>query len=558
VRSALNCSEEALLKVDKEKTLDTVRGLYPQGALKALYISSPRRFHEGIRLDVLAIWEKYPAGIRIYRRKRGETSFFVLAVDKGLFERDVKEAFLGDIIAAWLLAPYKELVGSGYLWKHEVLFKRRKVEETMTRLALEYPHLSLELLIEPNYFLFEPLCKITQIYPPVTSIYMEFEGESRENAVEASMVGYGEVLGKLVQEGKLHFRDSYLLLDRGFIEETRRHRFRAVNFLKMVDKSLRPYLARVFSKVAELLSFYPEAGAQNLLEGGSRKLRDPKTFLHLSTTLGIVSLSEATGIEDFVKRMEPLGKISDVKLEPCGGVLNDVYVLRFRRGEMEEKALVKKYQNWIGFKWFPLALWTLGTQDFSVLGRSRLEREYAISTLLQRQGCPVPSVYHVNLNRLILIREFVEGENLVDTVRDVLLKGESFEGADRLRCLGGLIAHVHSLGVTIGDCKPENFIASSNERIYIIDLEQGAHNGNPVWDLAELLYYSGHYASISTNLEYVSDLARMFTRGYLERGGDPKKVAAIGGLQYTKVFSLFTLPQVIYTISRTCREEAPR
>jgi len=554
----LSCSEEVPAKIDRGKTLDIVRGLHPQGALKALYISSPRRFPKGIRLDILAIWENYPIGIRVYRRKRGEMSLFVLAVDKGLFERDVEEAFLGDVIAAWLLAPYEELVGSGYLWKHEVLFKRRKVEEAMTRLALEYPHLSLELLIEPNYFLFEPLCKITQIYPPITSIYIDFEGESHENAVEASMVGYGEVFREIVQEGKLHFRDGYLLLDRDFIEEAKKHRFRAINFLKMVDKSLRPYLIRVFSKVAELLSFYPEVEVQSLIEGEPRRIKDPKTFLHLSTTLGIVSLSEATGIEDFIKRMEPLGKVSDVKLEPCGGVLNDVYLLRFGRGDMEEKALVKKYQNWVGFKWFPLALWTLGTQNFSVLGRSRLEREYAISSLLQRQGCPVPSVYHVNLNRLILIREFVEGENLVDTVRDVLLKGESFEGAGRLRSLGGLVAQVHSLGVTIGDCKPENFIASSSEKIYIIDLEQGADKGNPVWDLAELLYYSGHYASISTNLEYVSDLAKMFTKGYLEGGGDPKKVAAIGGIQYTKVFSLFTLPQVIYTISKTCREEASR
>ena len=560
MRNALREHEETPVKVDERELLEVVRGLHPQGALKALSISSPRQFSGNTRIDALAIWERHPAGIKIYRSKAGGIDLFVLAVDEGLFEKDVEEAFLGDIVAGWLLAPCRALVGRDYLWRYEVLFKRRKVEEALTGLALEYPHLSAELLIEPRYFLFENLSKTIRIYPPISSIYLDFKGEGREKEIESAMRGYSEAIRELAEGGTLHFKDGCLVFDGGFLEETQRRRFSAVNFLNMVNRTLRPYLIRGFSEVSELLNFYFETESQYNRDFMEDKLReeieDPKKFLHLPTTLGTMSLRNEAGIEDFIKRMEPLGKISEARLERCGGVLNEVYLLSFRRDEREEKALVKKYQNWVGFKWFPLALWTLGTQNFSVLGRSRLEREYAINSLLQRQGYPVPNIHHVDLNRMLLIREFIEGGSLVDTVKNTLSKGESPDEADRLRRLGRLVARAHSLGVTIGDCKPENFIASPSGEIYLIDLEQGARNGKQVWDIAELLYYSGHYASLLTDLKHVSDLTRAFVKGYLQEGGDPRRVEEVGGIQYTKVFSIFTLPQVIYTISKTCREEA--
>jgi tRNA A-37 threonylcarbamoyl transferase component Bud32 len=558
----LRSPEEVCAGAAEAEILKVVRGLHSQGALKALSISSPRQFSGSARVDALAIWEKFPAGIKIYRRKAGRIDLSILAVDEGLFEKDVKGTFLGDIAASWLLAPCKALVGGDYLWRHEALFKRRKVEEALSGLALEYPHLSAEILIEPRYFLFENLCRAIRIYPPISSIYLDFVEEGHERKIELAMKGYSEAIRELAERGTLHFKDDYVVLDRGFSEETQRRRFRAVNFLSMVNRTLRPYLIRGFSEVSELLNLYSETEAQyerSFMEDRLGKgIGDPKRFLHLPITLGTTSLRDEAGIEDFIRRMEPLGKISEVRLERCGGVLNEVYLLCFRRGEKEEKALVKKYQNWVGFKWFPLALWTLGTQDFSVLGRSRLEREYAINSLLQRQGCPVPSIHHVDLNRLLLIREFIEGESLVGTVRNTLSKGEMPNEADRLRKLGGLVARVHDLGVTIGDCKPENFIASPSGEIYLIDLEQGAHKGNQVWDLAELLYYSGHYASVLTDLEHVSDLTRTIVKGYLEEGGDPKRIKDVRRIQYTKVFSIFTLPQVIYTISKTCQEEVTR
>jgi len=548
--------------VDVGEILEIVRGLHSPGILKALSTIDLRGSPGRARVDVLAVWERFPPGVKTYERELRGADLFILAVDRGLFERDVREGFLGEVVAGRLLAPYRGLLGMDYLWRWEVLFKRRKVTEALTSLALEYPQLSSEILIEPRYFLFENLRRMTRIYPPISSIYQGFMGEMSKEAVEAAMKGYREAMRELVEKGCIHLKDGYVTLDRGFVEKALRRRFRAISFLRMVERALRSYLIRGFQGVVELLDFSLEMagqlGKELIGERDRVRMEDPKRFLHLPTTLGTISLTERTGIEDFIRRVKPLGEVSEFRMERSGGVLNEVYVLYFRRDGGEERALVKKYQNWIGFKWFPLALWTLGTQDFAVLGRSRLEREYTINSLLHREGYPVPSIYHVDLNRRLLIREFIEGESLVETVKEVLSRGVEGDSGWQLRRLGEIIAGVHGLGVSIGDSKPENFIASPGGEIYLIDLEQGAHKGNRAWDLAEFLYYSGHYASLLTDLDHVADLARAFIEGYLKGGGEVGVVEDVAGLQYTRVFSLFTLPQVIYTISKTCREALRR
>jgi len=548
--------------VDVGEILEIVRGLHSPGILKALSTIDLRGSSGRARVDVLAVWKRFPPGVKTYERELRGADLFILAVDRRLFERDVREGFLGEVVAGRLLAPYRGLLGVDYLWRWEVLFKRRKVTEALTSLALEYPQLSSEILIEPRYFLFENLRRMTRIYPPISSIYQGFMGERSGEAVEAAMRGYREAMRELVEEGCIHLKDGYVTLDRGFVEKALRRRFRAISFLRMVERALRSYLIRGFQGVVELLDFSLEMagqlGKELIGERDRVRMEDPKRFLHLPTTLGTISLTERTGIEDFIRRVKPLGEVSEFRMERSGGVLNEVYVLYFRRNGGEERALVKKYQNWIGFKWFPLALWTLGTQDFAVLGRSRLEREYTINSLLHRERYPVPSIYHVNLNRRLLIREFIEGESLVETVKEVLSRGVEDGSGWQLRRLGEIIAGVHGLGVSIGDSKPENFIASPGGEIYLIDLEQGAHKGNRAWDLAEFLYYSGHYASLLTDLDHVADLARAFIEGYLKGGGEVGVVEDVAGLQYTRVFSLFTLPQVIYTISKTCREAVRR
>jgi tRNA A-37 threonylcarbamoyl transferase component Bud32 len=214
---------------------------------------------------------------------------------------------------------------------------------------------------------------------------------------------------------------------------------------------------------------------------------------------------------------------------------------------------VKKFEDWFGFKWFPLALWTLGTKTFTVLGRSRQEKEYAINQFLRGQGFAVPEILHVSYKERLIFKEFIEGESLVEIVKQIISSTKKASELAIVREVGRKIAESHKLGVSLGDCKPENIIVARDGKIFFVDLEQASRDGNHAWDIAEFLYYSGHYASPISPADPAELIATEFIEGYLEAGGKKESVKKAGSPRYTKVFSVFTAPHFILAISNVCR-----
>ena len=120
--------------------------------------------------------------------------------------------------------------------------------------------------------------------------------------------------------------------------------------------------------------------------------------------------------------------------------------------------------------------------------------------------------------------------------------------------VGRTIAEAHKLGVSLGDCKPENFVVTREGKTFFVDLEQATRNGNQAWDVAEFLYYSGHYVSPLSSAEAASIIAKNFVEGYLEAGGRRETVKKAASARYARIFSVFTPPQVIVAISNICRK----
>ena len=87
-----------------------------------------------------------------------------------------------------------------------------------------------------------------------------------------------------------------------------------------------------------------------------------------------------------------------------------------------------------------------------------------------------------------------------------------------------------------------------------MDLEQATRDGNLAWDVAEFLYYSGHYSPPISSTAAASVIARNFIEGYLEAGGKKQDVKKAASARYTKVFSVFTPPQVLLAISGICQK----
>jgi hypothetical protein len=51
----------------------------------------------------------------------------------------------------------------------------------------------------------------------------------------------------------------------------------------------------------------------------------------------------------------------------------------------------------------------------------------------------------------------------------------------------------------------------------------------------------------------LQEFAQTFVEGYLKTGGKTDTIKSAGSPKYTKVFSIFTFPHIMLTLSNVCR-----
>jgi tRNA A-37 threonylcarbamoyl transferase component Bud32 len=261
-------------------------------------------------------------------------------------------------------------------------------------------------------------------------------------------------------------------------------------------------------------------------------------------------------ITAFARKALSADKDAKVRIENVGGILNDVYLVETITEGIRARAIIKQFRDWSNFKWFPLTLWSVGTKTFAVAGNSRLERECAINRFLDSKGFTVPKLLNVSPSQRLIVMEYVEGEDLSKMVKCAVSSENADETEKALSVVsevGRTFARVHSLGVALGDTKPENVLVAKTGSIYLMDFEQASRKGDIVWDIAEFLYYSGHDISPFADVNRLERFAETFIKGYLEAGGKPETVKSAGTPKYTKVFSIFTYPHIVYVFSNLCR-----
>lgn len=491
----------------------------------------------------------------------------VYAVDKWVFERDVDRGFLGEVFGVHLLFPYKPLVGEKYLKLEEAKLKRRLILEILENLVLEFPELSYEIRIKPEYFMYEAVLSRVRLFPPLYHVLADFmRKEVKTRNVRCAMQGYLTAIKKLEREGVLEVADGeFFRISKSFIEGLRSRKARFKNLLRSTQKTLFMTLLGAFPKVLGVLSENVDVLLKlRLFENEGLKLKmefeidDPKKYLFVPTANGFVSLATKMGIEDFARKTLKLAGNMAVEIEELGGVLNDVYLVRVSLNGEERKVVVKSFRDWSGFKWFPLTLWTFGTRTFAVLGRSRLERECSINQFLYSRGIAVPRLLGVSHAERLVFMEYLEGETLDKIVKrtfNLAVKGGNIqEELEVFQQVGEALAKVHALNIALGDTKPENILVGRGGEVYLMDFEQASRRGDKAWDIAEFLYYVGHYVPPLAGAHVVETVVKAFLRGYLGAGGDLEAVKASGKPKYTKVFSMFVFPHIILAISNICRK----
>ena len=511
-------------------------------------------------VNVLLVLGIFRPRLRGYLKPLNGINAFILATSQAAFERDVKQGWLGEFVAKNVTVPYEPFINNEYLQRQEVKMKRRIVWELLENIVLEFPELSHELLIKAEYFMYEAMMRRARLFPLITySLLNMLRRDLKRKNVESMMKGYLKALNELAEEDWITFSRGHIKINRKFIDAVKSRKPRLPIFVKSVQRAAFLHVLSALPKMMSILMqdqrIFTRSHRGVKAEEPVFQLEEPKKYLLMPTPLGPVALSEKSTIKDFVRKTVPGGRALEMKIEEMGGVLNDVYLLTLRRDHEEQRVVVKKFKDWSGFKWFPLALWALGTKALAVLGQSRLEREYAINQFLHGQGFPVPRVLYVSPQERLIFEDFIEGEKMVKTVKRIISsKEKAVKEIALVKEVGRKIAEAHRLGVVLGDCKPENIVVAEDGKTFFVDLEQATRDGNQAWDVAEFLYYSGHYVSPISSAKAARIIAKNFVEGYLEAGGKREAVKKAGSARYVKVFSVFTPPHVILAISNICKK----
>lgn len=523
--------------------------------------------HSRATAQVLVVIKNFQPRLMSYPRIIDGKNIVIIAVDQWVFERDIDRGFLGEALASSLIFPYSTLVNEDYLHLQETALKKRLILELLENIILGFPELSYRIRIKPKYFMYEVMLNRVRVFPPLAYGISHFLcGTTQKEKISRVLKGYLEALKQLEKEEVIRFDDGYVTISKQFVTESKTPKVRLTNLSKKAPRALFssvfglfPQFLNFLSQSTEMLSRFQAFPWKKEFEERPPFI-DPQKYVFVPTAQGFVSLADKVDIRAYAQKVLSEGTYSRVKVEEFGGVLNDVYLMKAYSGKKEKKILVKRYKDWSSFKWFPLTLWSTGARSFAVLGTSRLERECAISELLACEGFNVPKVLHVSHSERLIFMEFIEGENLSNAIKRIATsqsKNHMEKELATITLVGENYAKVHALNVVLGDTKPENVMVDKEGKIFLVDLEQASRDGDKAWDVAEFLYFSGHYLPLDGESK-AKALAQAFISGYLKAGGNVNDVKRAGIPKYTRVFSIFTFPSIMRVMSNICKETEKR
>ncbi len=155
--------------------------------------------------------------------------------------------------------------------------------------------------------------------------------------------------------------------------------------------------------------------------------------------------------------------------------------------------------------------------------------------------------------------EYIEGESLSQAIKRIATATGHQTFEEELASLGKAgetLANVHSRNIVLSDTKPENMLVKKDGSLWMIDFEQATQGGDKAWDAAIFLYYSGHYLQplYANSKAKAESIAKAFINGYLKAGGDVDVIRKAGSSKYTRIFSIFTMWNIIAAISNVCRK----
>ena len=501
--------------------------------------------------NVLVICEEYTNGLRAHRRNVNGNEIRFLIAERNLIELDIRKGTLGDFLTEIFLYPFRPLANQVYTENLGLEAKARAVKEEVRDLVIEYGEMCRGIVAKPEFFALSRLRKRARAFPPSMGEYLKLlEPTVREKNLAALRDSYMKAVlslrGDVVELDGENVTIPDLAIDRWL---AKRSSGQVVNILRQSQRTFYSYLTRGRAIYLNLDLLARELYSPLRLGLGEGLVgmapEDPKNHLYLRTAERLVSLNEKASLEDIVSGLRPSRPIT---ISPLAGVLNEVFLVTSGK----ERFVAKRFTDWHGFKWFTLNLVSFGSKFFAVSGKTRMSNEYGVNRYLAKKGLKVPQIIHVAVKDRILLESYISGSSLANFVTQTVSRSALTKPQYHLaELLGETVAKIHGVGVSIGDSKPENFVAKDDD-IYMIDLEQAGKRGDYAWDIAELLFYTGHYSESPTPTRGLTELVQAFIRGYL-REGDRMELKKAAGVRYAKAFSLWTPAPIILEISKMLR-----
>ncbi len=200
------------------------------------------------------------------------------------------------------------------------------------------------------------------------------------------------------------------------------------------------------------------------------------------------------------------------RTENLGDFFSSAVLYTIQHPDGETKFVAKKFQDFWSFKWVVANIMTVTAKQFESKPLLRLAREYKGTINIRNAGALAPRIILVAPDEKVIVKEFVEGENLEPLTRSAM-RGDVSASA-KVRSFAEVLGRIHSMNFSLGDTKPSNFLINK-AGVNIVDLEQSEERGEQPWDIVEYLYYS---AITADSPEAAVRLVDLFKAGYSSSG----------------------------------------
>ena len=495
--------------------------------------------------DLIIISKRFRDGIR-YKYIEAPVAASALIVDEHLLIQDAQSSYLGEFVVGRLLNVYEPIINPELFAKVELDYKQRVVIEALIELSEDYGTFCRHFIVPYDYFLFEKLSKRASIYPPALYSYVQTYscGSGTENR-NLSMECFASAAESLAGRGLLASTANGVVMDP---ERMKGDAFTKVqSIFSLTARGLTQYAVHGYAGRVGLSVYRREA------ESKLKRMREtPRPLRELEKPRSLLKLEEGVVIPDAsLLEKELAGLLGFATYTAKERELGDPYsttrVLTFSDGVRESAVVVKSYSDVRSLKWALLGIWAAAANKFSMTPMARLDREYAMTRNLRKNGILVPAILAVAPGERIIVKEFVSGPTL-STVIDGLMKGYQ-EGMENVSSYADLMAKVHGAGMALGDAKASNVVVSSHG-LYLTDLEQSVPGGDMAWDLAEFLYYT---AKLSTREEAMKKVAAAFLESYAATGSR-ETLARAKSPKYYRPFQPFVVPGMAHMLRNLMEE----